>query len=41
MEFERLVQGNMSVAEHEKKFLELSELCSYIIPDDDKMGLVI
>ena len=36
VEFERLVQGNMTVAEYEKKFLELAEYCPYTIPNDDR-----
>ena len=36
MEFERLVQRSMSVAEYEKKILELLEFCPYLIPYDDK-----
>ena len=36
VEFEMLVQGSMSVAEYEKKFLELAKFCPYAIPNDDR-----
>ena len=34
-EFEGLRQGNMSVAEYERKFRELSEYCAHLVPNDD------
>ena len=36
MEFERLVQLSMLVAEYERKFLKLSKFCPYLILDDNK-----
>lgn len=36
VEFERLVQGSMPVFEYEQRFLELSEFCTHMIPNDDR-----
>ena len=36
VEFERLVQGRMSVSSMKRIFLELSEFCPYLISGDDK-----
>ena len=34
-EFEGLRQGNMSVAEYERRFRELSEYCAHLVPSDE------